>query len=76
MPISLILMFLSTVLNVMKTPTTAATAVSGLGAGAIIAFDKPPQTSLDWVVIIAGAIGMVANAIHANLVNSRKGGTE
>lgn len=76
MPISLILMLVSTVLNVMKTPATAATAVSGLGAGAVIAFDKPPQTSLDWAVIIAGAVGMVANAIHANLLASMKGVTE
>lgn len=72
MPLSLILTLLSTVLNVMKTPSTAAAAVSGLGAGAVIAFDKPPQTYLDWAVIIAGAVGMVANAVHANLLASMK----
>lgn len=76
MPISIILMLVSTVLNVMKSPVTAATAVSGIGAGAVVAFDKPPQTGVDWAIIIAGAIGMFANAIHANLVASqRKEGT-
>lgn len=72
MPISIILMLVSTVLNVMKSPATAATAVSGIGAGAVIAFDKPPQTSVDWAIIIAGAIGMFANAIHANLVAAQR----
>lgn len=72
MPISIILMLVSTVLNVMKSPATAATAVSGIGAGAVIAFDKPPQTGVDWAIIIAGAIGMFANAIHANLVAAQR----
>lgn len=73
MPISILLMLVSTVLNVLKNPVTTATAVSGLGAGAVVAFEKPPQTGLDWAVIVAGAIGMVANAIHANLLASQKG---
>lgn len=76
MPISILLMLASTVLNVMKNPATAATAVSGLGAGAVVAFEKPPQTSLDWAVVVAGAIGMVANAIHANLLASQRGGVQ
>lgn len=65
-------MLASTVLNVMKSPATAATAISGIGAGAVIAFDKPPQTGVDWAIIIAGAIGMFANAIHANLVAAQR----
>lgn len=76
MPISLIIMLVSTVLNVMKTPSTAVTAVSGIGAGAVIAFDKPPQTGFDWAIVIAGAIGMFANAMHANLLSAQKRGVE
>lgn len=68
MPLNLLILLATTLVNVFKNPVTAATATSGIGAGAVIALERPPQTTLDWVIVIAGTVGMVANALHANLV--------
>lgn len=65
------LMLLSILLNVFRTLPTAATAVSGAAAGGVVLFDRPPVTALDWVVVIAGGIGMIANVVHANAIAAR-----
>lgn len=59
------------ILNVFRTLPTAATAVTGAAAGAAIFIEKPPVTTLDWLVVVAGAIGMVANTFHAQLMALR-----
>lgn len=62
-----LLPLLITLSNVFRTLPTAATAASGLTAGTAMLLDHSPVTTLDWVVLTAGAIGMIANVIHANL---------
>lgn len=56
--------------NVMRSAPAAATAVTGAAAGAAVIVTRPPTTAADWVVIVAGAIGMVANVIQANVIAS------
>lgn len=65
MPLNLILFLITTFMNVAKTPSAAVNATAGLAAGATM-INKLPTTPIEWVVVIAGAIGMIANAIHAN----------
>lgn len=62
----LIIMVISALMNVMRTVPTAATAVTGAAAGGVVLFERPPETPMDWVIVIAGAVGMIANVIHAN----------
>lgn len=76
MPINLILLAVTMIANMFRNPVSAATAISGLGAGAVVALDRPPQTTLDWVIVAAGAIGMIANAVQANLIASTKAGQQ
>lgn len=58
--------------NVFRSIPTAATAASGVVAGSAVLLDHAPTSTLDWVVLAAGAIGMVANVIHANAVVAQK----
>lgn len=62
--------------NVFKTLPTAAVATSGLAAGSAILLDRPPTSTLDWVIVAAGAIGMVGNVLHANLASTRSSQNE
>lgn len=56
--------------NVFKTLPTAAVATSGMAVGGAIILDRPPTSALDWAIVIAGAIGMVGNVLHANLAST------
>lgn len=69
----LLFQVINVLLNVFRTIPTAATAVTGMAAGATIIIDRPPTSTLDWVVIVAGGVGMLANVIHANLVALQNG---
>lgn len=62
--------------NVFRTLPTAAVATSGLVAGGAIVLDRPPTTTLDWVIVVAGAIGMCGNVLHANLASTRNSQNE
>lgn len=67
---------LTLVVNVFRTFPTAATATSGVVAGATLLLDRAPSSTTDWVILTSGAIGMIANVIHANLtasVSNREG---
>lgn len=69
-------LLLTLVANVFRTFPTAATATSGVAAGATLLLDHAPSSTTDWIILTAGAIGMVANVIHANLtvsVSDREG---
>lgn len=62
--------------NVFKTLPTAVVASSGAVAGGAILLERPPTSTLDWVIVVAGAIGMVGNVLHANLASTRSSGNE
>lgn len=67
MPINLLVTLAISLLNVFKSVPTAASAITGLAAGAAVATNGAPSTTVDWVVLVAGAIGMVANYVVANV---------
>lgn len=73
MGLNLVLILVSSLLNNFRSPVTAATAVTGASAGATILLTKPPETTADWVIVIAGAIGLIANTLHANLLAAKDG---
>lgn len=58
------------IVNVFRTLPTAVTATSGLAAGTTLLLDHAPSSTTDWIILTAGAIGMIANVIHANLTAS------
>lgn len=67
MPLNLLLTLGLSLLNMFKTMPTAVSAVSTMAAGATVASSGGPVTTTDWVVLVAGAIGLLANYIVANV---------
>lgn len=65
---NLVIALIGLLSNVMRSAPSAATAVTGAAAGAAVIVARPPTTVADWVVIVAGAVGMVANVIQANVI--------